>query len=463
MSDPIPPVLLVIFGATGDLTRRKLLPALGALQARGELPAAFVILGVARDPHPDDAAFRGIARESLSGLGDARVHYQSIGEATAADFARIAEDIAGLEREHGLGGNRVFYLALPPQAFAATVEGIGAAGLHQSAGFTRIVVEKPFGHDLESAQALNAQLHRYFDEGEIYRIDHYLGKETVRNLMVFRFANPVFETQWNRDRVAHVDISVAEAEGVGTRAAYYDRAGAVRDMLQNHLTQLLCHVAMEPPAAFDAEAIRDEKLKVLRSMRRVKPRDAVLGQYGAGTVDGTDVAGYRGEPGVDPRSETETFAAVTAHIDNWRWHGVPFVLRTGKRLRERSTRIVVSFRPAPVRLFTSLPGCEVGPDTLTIFIQPDEGFSLTFTVKEPGEEIRVRPERLDFKYSEAFGALADAYETLLADVMQGDQTLFVRADWVERSWHLYAPLLDAPPAPKPYAPGTWGPSNTRPG
>ncbi|MEX2273195.1 MAG: glucose-6-phosphate dehydrogenase [Vicinamibacterales bacterium] len=457
MTAPIPPLLLVIFGATGDLTRRKLLPALGALHARGELPSPFVILGVARDPHPDDAAFRDIARASLSQLGDAAVHYQSIGAGSPADFTRIADDIAALEREHGLSGNRVFYLALPPQGFVETVEGLAAAGLHQSAGFTRIVVEKPFGHDLESSQALNRRLHQYFDESQIFRIDHYLGKETVRNLMVFRFANPVFETQWNRDRIAHVEISVAEADGVGTRAAYYDRAGAVRDMVQNHLTQLLCHVAMEPPATFDAEAIRDEKLKVLRSMRRVTPRDALLAQYAGGSVDDTAVPGYLDEPGVKPGSTTETFAAIDVHIDNWRWHGVPFVLRTGKRLRRRSTRIVVSFRPAPVRLFTGLPGCDVGPDKLTIFIQPDEGFSLTFSVKEPGEHIRVREQQLGFKYREAFGPLADAYETLLADVMQGDHTLFVRSDWVERSWYLYAPLLEAPPAPVPYRPGSWGP------
>jgi glucose-6-phosphate 1-dehydrogenase len=276
--------------------------------------------------------------------------------------------------------------------------------------------------------------------------------------MVFRFANPIFETQWNRDRIASIEISVAEEDGVGTRAGYYDRAGAVRDMVQNHLTQLLCHVAMEPPAAFDAEAIRDEKLKVLRSMKRVRPADAVLGQYGPGTQDGARLPGYLEEPGVNPQSTTETFAAIHVRIDNWRWHGIPFVLSTGKRLRKRSTRIVVSFRPAPVRLFTRLHGCEVGPDKLTIFIQPEEGFSLTFTVKEPGEQIRVRPQQLDFKYSDAFGPLADAYETLLGDVMEGDQTLFVRADWVERSWHLYAPLLEAPPGPVTYSPGSWGPS-----
>jgi glucose-6-phosphate 1-dehydrogenase len=311
-----------------------------------------------------------------------------------------------------------------------------------------VVVEKPFGRDLESARALNALLHRHFDEQQIYRIDHYLGKETVRNLMVFRFANPIFETQWNRDRIERVEISVAEAEGVGTRAGYYEQAGAVRDMLQNHLMQLLCHVAMEPPATFDADAVRDEKLKVLQSMQPVGPDAAVLGQY----------EGYAAEPGVGVSSATATFAAITARIDNWRWHGVPFVLSTGKRLRKRSTRITVHFRPAPVRLFSSIPGCDVAPDRLTIFIQPEEGFALSFGVKEPGEHIRVRPEHLDFKYADAFGPLADAYETLLRDVMQGDQTLFVRADWVERSWHLFQPLLDAPPDPLKYPAGSWGPA-----
>ena len=448
MSDaPAPPVLLVIAGATGDLTRRKILPALGALDARGELPRPFVILGVARDPHPDDRAFRAIAKASLPNLDPSQIHYQGIGDGTPADFARIAADIETLEREHGLPGNRVFYLALPPQAFAPTVEGLAAAGLNRSPGFTRIVVEKPFGHDLASARALNALLHRAFDETQIYRIDHYLGKETVRNLMVFRFANPIFETQWNRDRIESVEISVAEAEGVGTRAAYYDHAGAVRDMMQNHLTQLLCHVAMEPPASFDADAIRDEKLKVLRSMQRIGPADARLGQY----------EGYRGEPGVRDGSVTETFAAIDVRIDNWRWHGVRFLLRTGKRLERRATRIEVNFRPAPVRLFQRIPGCEVGPDRLTIFIQPQEGFALTFGVKEPGEHIRVRSEQLEFRYADAFGPLADAYETLLGDVMQGDQTLFVRADWVERSWQLFQPLLEGMPPPLPYQPGSWGP------
>jgi len=444
---PAPPVLLVIAGATGDLTRRKLLPALGALDARGELPRPFVVLGIARDPHPDDSAFRAIAKASLPNLDASRIHYQGIGGGTPADFARIAADIETIEREHGLPGNRVFYLALPPQAFAPTIDGLAAAGLNRGPGFTRVVVEKPFGHDLESARALNALLHRHFDEPQIYRIDHYLGKETVRNLMVFRFANPIFETQWNRDRIESVEISVAEADGVGTRAAYYDHAGAVRDMLQNHLTQLLCHVAMEPPASFEADAIRDEKLKVLRSMQRVRPADARLGQY----------TGYLREPGVRAGSTTETFAAVDVRIDNWRWHGVRFHLRTGKRLHARSTRIVVNFRPAPVRLFQRIAGCDVGPDRLTIFIQPQEGFALTFGVKEPGEHIRVRPEELEFRYAEAFGPLADAYETLLGDVMQGDQTLFVRADWVERSWQLFQPLLEAMPRPLPYQPGSWGP------
>jgi glucose-6-phosphate 1-dehydrogenase len=443
------PVLLVIIGATGDLTRRKLLPALGALDARGQLPRPFVVLGVARDPHPDDTAFRAIAKDALPGLDEGQVHYQPIGDGAPEDFARIAGDIAALEREHGLPGNRIFYLALPPQAFAPTIEALGAAGLNRSAGFTRVVVEKPFGRDLESARELNALLHRHFDETQIYRIDHYLGKETVRNLMVFRFANPIFETQWNRDRIARVDISVAEADGVGTRAGYYEQAGAVRDMLQNHLMQLLCHVAMEPPATFEAEAVRDEKLKVLQSMHRVRADAAVLGQYD----------GYTGEPGVDAASTTDTFAAITARIDNWRWHGVPFVLRTGKRLRERSTRIVVHFRPAPVRLFSRIPGCDVAPDRLTIFIQPEEGFALSFGVKQPGEHIRVRPEHLDFKYADVFGPLAEAYETLLLDVMQGDQTLFVRADWAERSWYLFQPLLESRPHPLKYPAGSWGPKN----
>lgn len=459
MSAEVPPTLLVIFGATGDLSRRKLLPALGALHARKALPERFVVLGIARDPFPDDAAFRGIARELLPGLDDSQIHYQTIGESTPDDFARIAKDIEALDREHQLGGNRIFYLALPPQAFAPTVKGLGAAGLNASAGFTRVVVEKPFGHDLDSARALNATLHEYFREDQIFRIDHYLGKETVRNLLVFRFANPLFESQWNRDRIEQVEISVAESVGVGSRAGYYDRAGAVRDMVQNHLTQLLCLVAMEPPSTFDAGAIRDEKMKVLQSMQSVGPENALLGQYVAGTADdGSASAGYLGEQGVPRDSRTPTFASIRARIDNWRWHGVPFVLCTGKRLAARSTRIVVRFRPAPVTLFTRIPDCGVGRNELTIFIQPDEGFSLTFEVKQPGERIRIGPRALDFYYREAFPALADAYETLLGDVIEGDLTLFVSAGWAERSWELYRPLLEAPPQPIPYAAGTWGPS-----
>lgn len=458
MSTASAPALLVIFGATGDLSRRKLLPALGALHTRRALPSRLVVLGVARDPHPDDAAFRDIARAALQGLPDDRIHYQSIGDGTPDDFARIARDIEALDREHGLEGNRVFYLALPPQAFAPTVDGLGAAGLATGRGYTRVVVEKPFGHDLASARALNATLHRYFDERQIFRIDHYLGKETVRNLLVFRFANPLFETQWNRDRIEQVDISVSETVGVGTRARYYDRAGAVRDMIQNHLTQLLCLVAMEPPPAFDAEAIRDEKLKVLRSMQPVTADDVVLGQYARGTdASGASVAGYLEERGVPAESTTSTYARIRTRIDNWRWHGVPLVLTTGKRLAERSTRIVVRFRSAPVKLFTRIPGCDVEPNILTIVIQPDEGFSLSFEVKQPGDTIRVGPRALDFRYSDAFPPLADAYETLLADIFEGDLTLFVSAEWVEQSWALYRALLESPPRPLTYAAGSQGP------
>jgi glucose-6-phosphate 1-dehydrogenase len=446
MSEPLPPALFVIFGATGDLARRKLLPALGALRSRGELPERFVVLGVARDPFPDDEAFRGVAHDALAGLNADQIQYQTIGEGTPADFARIAADVNALDREHNLGGNRVFYLALPPQAFQATVDGISGAGLARSAGFTRIVVEKPFGHDLASARELNAVLHRHFDESQIFRIDHYLGKETVRNLMVFRFANPIFETQWHRGRIEHVEISVAEPGGVGTRAAYYERAGAVRDMVQNHLTQLLCLIAMEPPQSLDAEAGRDAKRAVLEAMERVTAADAVFGQY----------EGYLEEPGVDRASRTETFAAIRVRIDNDRWRGVPFELRTGKKLKARSTRIVVRFRPAPAQHMLAAAGCQTDTNVLTIFLQPDEGFSLTFDVKEPGERMRVQHRALDFYYREAFGPLAEAYETLIGDVLQGDQSLFVRSDWVERSWHLYQPLLESPPPPVRYSPGTWG-------
>jgi glucose-6-phosphate 1-dehydrogenase len=458
----IPPHLFVVFGATGDLMRRKLLPALARLGSRGALRQS-VVLGVGRSGW-DDARFRTWAHEALeaTGLGgealgrwpEACLFFHSIGPGRPEDYGALRARIEALEREFELPGNRVFYLALPPHAFAPTIEGLGRSGLHRGSGWVRLVIEKPFGLDLTSAQDLNARIHAHFDEQQVYRIDHYLGKETVQNLLTFRFANPIFESLWNRDRVDHVQITVAETIGIEGRLDYYDHVGALRDMVQNHLTQLLTLVAMEPPAAFEPEAIRNEKVKVLRSVEPIRREDAVFGQYERGWVGGREVPGYREEIGAPSR--TETFVALRLEIANWRWQGVPFYLRTGKRMERRVSQVVVRFRPAPVALFG--PDCRAEPNALVVTIQPDEGFDLYFSVKSPGQPIRFATERLHFRYAEAFGPLPDAYETLLPDILAGDQSLFVRADEVEEAWRLYTPLLENPPEVHPYPAGTWGPA-----
>jgi glucose-6-phosphate 1-dehydrogenase len=341
----------------------------------------------------------------------------------------------------------VFYLALPPQSFGETVQYIGDAGLHRSPGWTRLVIEKPFGRDLDSARQLNALIHTFFDESQIYRIDHYLGKETVQNLLVFRFANPIFESLWSREHIERVEITVAEELGVEQRAAYYDRTGALRDMVQNHLMQVLSLVAMEVPARLDAECVRDEKAKVLQSIAPIKREDVVFGQY----------SGYRQESGVAKDSRTETFVGLTLDVANWRWNGVPFVLRTGKRLTRRTSDIAITFRRAPVSVFEPFgPTCSIRSNLLLITIQPDEGFSLRFHVKTPGQPVRLATERLAFAYGDAFSSIPDGYETLLQDILAGEQSLFVRADWIESSWRLYEPILKNPPDVQIYEPGSWG-------
>ncbi|MGH7552913.1 MAG: glucose-6-phosphate dehydrogenase [Longimicrobiales bacterium] len=458
------PHLFVIFGGTGDLARRKLLPALSALAARGDLPAGTTVLSVANRPL-DDESYRRLVREPLEG-GDASqrptevwceqcLFYHSLQKTPG--FTDLAERIRSIERERGLPGNRLLYLALPPDQFERTIEQLGETGLNQASGWVRLVVEKPFGRDLESAHALNHLLHEYFDETQIYRIDHYLGKETVQNLLVFRFANPLFESLWNRDRVESVRILVAEPGGVGERSGYYEKAGALRDMVQNHLTQLVTLVAMEVPSAFEADAIRMEKVKVLDAIEPITAADIVLGQYSAGAIDSERVKGYRDESGIAGDSTTETFAALRLRIANWRWQGVPFYLRTGKRLPQRLTRIVVRFRRAPVSLFRNQDSCEIHSNTLTIMLQPREGFELAFEVKQPGEGVRVTTKHLQFRYADAFGPLYEAYETLLLDLMQGDQTLFVHADEVEASWRLFTPILEHAASPLRYDAGSWGP------
>ncbi|MCB9558933.1 MAG: glucose-6-phosphate dehydrogenase [Kofleriaceae bacterium] len=466
MSKLSEPSIYVIFGGTGDLSRRKLLPALARLAKSGHLNPRSHIMAVAIEPLDDDG-FRKLAREALAAagvppedvvlLGGDALHYHGIGKGGPADFQALAKRLKDLEHTHDLPGNRAFYLALPPQVFVSTIDGLGEAGLNKSEGWTRVIVEKPFGHDLASAVELNRQIHRWYDEKQIYRIDHYLGKETVQNLMVLRFANTIFESVWNRDRVEAVQITVAEDLGVGTRAGYYDRSGALRDMIQNHLTQLFTLVAMEIPSAYEAEAIRYEKIKVLRSTRPVDPEAVVRGRYTAGTIDGKPVPGYLDEPGIAATSKTETFVGVPLYVDNWRWSGVPFYLRTGKRMGKRLSQIAVRLRPTPAALFDSLGQQNETADALLIRLQPDAGFSLHFDVKVPGSPFQTSRVPLGFRYSERFPAIPEAYETLLLDVLEGDQTLFVHADEVEQSWRLYAPLLETSTPLHGYPAGTWGP------
>lgn len=464
------PSVVVVLGATGDLMRRKLLPALCRLAIQGCLHERTRILGAARGRDLSDHSFREWARQALADADTSSgaqvppwfiesLHYQSMSGGRVADYRVLRSRVEALERERELPGNRVIYLALPPQAFPATINGLGQARLNRSPGWTRLVVEKPFGRDLASSQELNQLVHQHFDESQVYRIDHYLGKETVQNLLVFRFANPIFETLWNRDRVDHVQITVAEEIGIEGRGGYYEQAGALRDMVQNHLTQLLTLVAMEIPGSFDADAIRNEKVKVLQAISPIDRDDLAFSQYAAGRIDGRDVTGYRQEPGVSSDSQVETYAALRLEVENWRWHGVPFYLRAGKRLARRLTQIVVTFRRPPVSLFPSIQDSNaIQPNVLAITIQPDEGFELGFEVKAPGQEISLKTQRLHFRYAEAFSPLADAYETLLLDVLTGDQTLFVRSDEVEAAWRLYMPVLEKPPSVDFYAAGTWGPS-----
>ena len=468
---PVEPAVFVVYGGTGDLARRKVLPALYHLHAQQCVPGGVVVLGVSRDAAVDDAAYRALAADAVSSAvpgapkadvarwAERFLHFAPSVEGTDADYAAVRGRIEALEKEFGLPQNRVFYLSLPPSAFTPTVRGLARAGLNRSAGWTRVVIEKPFGRDLDSARALNRLVHGCFDESQVYRIDHYLGKETVQNLLVFRFANAMFETLWNRDHIESVQITVAEELGVENRAAYYEQAGALRDMVQSHLTQLLSLVAMEVPSALDAASIRAEKVKALRAIASIETDEVVLGQYVAGVVGGRDAAGYREEPGVAPNSRTETFAALRLELDNWRWQGVPFYLRTGKRMLRRLTEIEIKFRRAPVWMFRTTHTEDLRRNTLLLTLQPDEGFSLFFDVKAPGDPFRMRRLPLHFNYADEFKSIPEAYQTLILDILRGDQTLFVHADEVETSWALYAPLLDEATRPPvyPYPAGTWGP------
>lgn len=464
------PTLFIIFGATGDLTKRKLLPALYNIFTHGERRGNSVILGVARRTLSEED-FRNQARSSLEANGvsddhylswcEQSLYYQSIHGGTAQDYEAFTKRILGLEQKHELRGNRVFNLALPPAALSKTLESLGQQGLNTSPGWTRLVLEKPFGHDLKSAKNLNQLVHRYYDETQIYRIDHYLGKETVQNLLIFRFANAFFEHLWNREHIESVELTVAETVGIEGRT-YYDQTGALRDMVQNHLTQLLTLIAMEPPASFQASDIRNEKVKVLRQAMPVRAQDVVFGQYSAGEIEGQRVNGYQNEVGVSSDSTTETYVSVKLGIANWRWKGVPFYLRTGKRLPRKITQIIVNFHCAPVSLFEPLnASCPIEPNAIIITLQPNEGFDLQFQVKTIGQPITLSTQRLHFRYAETFGELPDAYETLLQSVILGDQTLFVRYDEVESAWQIYDQLITIKNPLHTYPAGTWGPVEAR--
>jgi glucose-6-phosphate 1-dehydrogenase len=465
----VEPHLFIILGATGDLTRRKLLPALFHLRTYGELEKQNTLIVGAALPEIGEEAFRLWAYEGLriSGARNAPdlrqwcedyLYYQTLRQGGPADYENLARFIARLEISRNLPQNRIFYLALPPPIVPTTLELLDQTGLLKSHGWVRVVFEKPFGHDFHSARTLNTLLHRYLDESQIYRIDHYLGKETVQNLLAFRFANPIFESLWNRDTVESVEITVAEDLGVEHRGAYYDEAGALRDMVQNHLTQLLTVVGMEVPTSFEASEIQAEKLKVLHSISPIQPQDVVFGQYTAWNVGGQQIPAYREERGVSPDSATETYVALKVEVHNWRWRGVPFYLRTGKRLPRKITQVAVTFRPAPIQVFRSLEPGSLNPNKLLITLQPSEGFSLCFSVKTPGRPFRFTDRALSFDYGKAFGGeLPEAYETLLRDIMIGDQTLFVTADFTETAWRLYDPLLAGPRPVHFYTAGSWGP------
>jgi glucose-6-phosphate 1-dehydrogenase len=477
------PAVIVIFGATGDLTARKLLPGLFSLAVQQLLPPETAIIGAARSELTDEA-FRammreGVERHSRFPVDDEiwegfarRLLYVSVPFTEEAGYRRLAEVIAAKDRDRGTRGNRLFYLATAPDFFPVIAESLGRVGLNDegdgSDRFARLVVEKPFGQDLVSARELNARLGAVFRERQVYRIDHYLGKETVQNLLVLRFGNAIFEPIWNRRYVDHVQITVAEDLGVGTRGGYYDASGALRDIVQNHLFQVLSIIAMEPPARFGSRDVRDEKVKVLRAIPPFDDpadvrRATVRGQYGAGWIGGERVPGYREEVGVDPQSNTETFVAMRVMVDNWRWSGTPFYLRTGKRLPRRATEVAIQFKPAPHLPFATTAVETVRPNLLVLRIQPDEGASLRFLAKVPGPQLDMRAVSMDFAYGSSFlRESPEAYERLLLDALLGDSTLFTRWDEVERAWEIIDGVLhewDAGPAGFPnYEAGSWGPA-----
>lgn len=472
VSPPAPPCTLVIFGAAGDLTKRLLMPALYNLAGGGLLDQNFSVLGVDHNKLTDEGWRQTLSdtMESFTEDPSAEFHPDTIDETTwgfvrerlhvmQGDFSDSATYQALAER---VQGNVVFYLAVAARFFAPVVEGLGKAGLlkQQENAFRRVIIEKPFGSDLASAKALNQKIRAQADESQFYRIDHFLGKETVQSLLAIRFANGMLEPVWRREYVSHVEITAAETIGVEARGGFYEPTGALRDMVPNHLFQLLCMVAMEPPNSFDAEAVRGEKAKLVESVRPIRPEDAVRGQYAAGRIDGHAVPAYRDEPGVAKDSHTETYVALKLQIENWRWAGVPFYLRTGKRLSAHHTEIAVHFRPPPVRMFRDTPVTDLAPNVLRLRISPDPGATTTLNVKRPGPQMHIAPVETGFRYADFFPASATVgYETLIYDCMMGDPTLFQRADNIEAGWAAVEPLLkawkDAPVAP--YEAGSAGP------
>jgi glucose-6-phosphate 1-dehydrogenase len=478
------PCIVVIFGASGDLTKRKLLPALYHLEQAGNLPTNFAVVGVARRPLEDSFAAdmkEGIETGGGVEAGDpkldefvSRISYHAMNFDDASGYAGLKALLAQVDEKCGTKGNRLFYLATAPDYFSDIIKYLGEHGMAQPEageesrkGWVHVVIEKPFGHDLESAKALNDEVNKVFHEDQVFRIDHYLGKETVQNILVFRFANGIFENVWNRNHIDHIEITAAEAIGIEGRGPFYESAGALRDVMQNHVMELLSFVAMEPPVSFEAAAVRAEKIKVFRSIQPIHFADAVRGQYGPGMVDGKQVPGYRQEDRVHPRSQTETYAALRIEIENWRWAGVPIYLRVGKRMKKRVTEITIQFKQPPLLLFKDNNGkCLEGikSNVISMRIQPDEGIALRFEAKVPGPSMCISPVDMNFNYSEAFGvSSANGYERLLLDAMLGDGTLFAHRDGVEATWALMTPVLEYwaknPIKDFPnYVAGTWGPS-----
>jgi glucose-6-phosphate 1-dehydrogenase len=479
------PCIVVIFGASGDLTKRKLLPALYHLEQAGNLPENFAVVGVARRPLEESFApdmKEGIESGGGVDAGDPkldefvdRISYFAMNFDDASGYEGLKKRLAEVDDKFGTKGNRLFYLATAPDYFSDIIRFLGEQGMAQPdqlresdrKGWVRVVIEKPFGHDLESAKALNDEVNKVFHEDQVFRIDHYLGKETVQNILVFRFANGIFENVWNRNYIDHIEITAAESIGIEGRGPFYESAGALRDVMQNHVMELLSFVAMEPPVSFDASAVRAEKIKVYRAIQPIHFADAVRGQYGPGTVGGKQVPGYRQEDRVHPRSQTETYAALRIEIENWRWAGVPIYLRVGKRMAKRVTEITIQFKQPPLLLFKDHNGkCVEGikSNVISMRIQPDEGIALRFEAKVPGPSMCISPVDMNFNYAEAFGvSSANGYERLLLDAMLGDGTLFAHRDGVEATWALMTPLLEHwaknPIKDFPnYAAGTWGPS-----